>query len=135
MNLRSTTAGEVMTPEVVTTSGKASLREAIKSMKENRLQALVVQPEHLGDGIGIVTIKDIVGVLDSEDPDAEILDELNVSDVMTRPMICTHKGLGIHDCVSLMRMTGVRRLAVMDGAEIVGMLSYTDIFNLIASRA
>lgn len=132
MNLRSRTAGELMHSEVVTISGAVCLREAIRTMKAKRLQALLVPPQCPGDGIGIITVKDIIGVLEGEDTDAEVLD-LTVSDVMTRPLICTQKGLGIHDCVNMMRMTGVRRLAVLDGEEIVGVLSYTDIFNFIAT--
>ncbi len=134
MNLRSRTAGELMHSEVVTISGAVCLREAIRTMKAKRLQALVVPPQRPGDGIGIITVKDIIGVLEGEDTDAEVLDDLTVSDVMTRPSICTQKGLGIHDCVNMMRMTGVRRLAVLDGEEIVGVLSYTDIFNFIATE-
>ena len=102
------------------------------STREGRNSRAAV--ERPGDGIGIITVKDIIGVLEGEDTDAEVLDDLTVSDVMTRPSICTQKGLGIHDCVNLMRMTGVRRLAVLDGEEIVGVLSYTDIFNFIAAE-
>ncbi len=132
MNLRSRTAGELMHSEVVTISGAVCLREAIRTMKAKRLQALVVPPQRPVDGIGIITVKDIIGVLEGEDTDAEVLDDLTVSDVMTRPSICTQKGLGIHDCVNLMRMTGVHRVPVLAEGKPIGLLSFTDVFRRVS---
>ena len=135
MNLRSYTAGDLMTKNVCTIDGTASLREAVAKMHSERVQGLIVPPRNKGDGYGIITVKDIIGLIDTEGDDDDVLAELAdmaVVDAMTRPVICTQEGLGAHDCTSLMRMTGVRRLIVLRGEEMVGILSYTDIFNLIA---
>ena len=135
MNISTCTAGELMTPKVATIPASAPALGAIQQMRDLRLQALVVPPTTSRDGYGIVTVKDILGVLDldAEDVLAD-LDELLVSDIMTKPVICTQESMGARDCIQLMRMTGVRRLLIARGTEIVGILSYTDIFAAIAPK-
>ncbi|MBM3973306.1 MAG: CBS domain-containing protein [Planctomycetes bacterium] len=76
---------------------------------------------------GIVTSKDIVNLLGTHD--AALLDELRVGDVMTRPAICVPAQTNLRDCINLMRMSRVRRLPVLDGAEVIGVLSSTDAFR------
>lgn len=70
-------------------------------------------------------------MLDNEDPTA--LQDTLVSDVMTRPAVCVQPTLGIPDCINLMRMTGVRRVPVLQCQELIGLLSYSDVFNHLAS--
>ena len=62
-----------------------------------------------------------------------VLEELVVADLMTRPAICVQKDLCIADCIELMRMAGVRRVPVLDGSELVGILSCTDDFESVAA--
>ena len=135
MNISTCTAADLMTPTVATIQATAPVRGAIKQMNDLRLQALVVPPTRPRDGYGIITMKDIIGVLDLDADDVLAdLDDLIVGDVMTKPVICTQEGLGARDCIQLMRMTGVRRLLVANGAEVVGILSYTDIFTAVAAQ-
>jgi CBS domain-containing protein len=48
---------------------------------------------------------------------------------MTKPAITVNLGMSIYNCQLLMRMVGVRRLPVIDGNQLVGILSNTDIFG------
>jgi acetoin utilization protein AcuB/CBS domain-containing protein len=57
------------------------------------------------------------------------LAELRVGDVMTRPAICVPAQTNLRDCINLMRMSSVRRLPVLDGTTVIGVLSSTDIFR------
>lgn len=96
-------------------------------MADHGLRSLLVRGERDTDLPGIVTSKDIVNLLGTHD--AALLDELRVGDVMTRPAICVPAQTNLHDCINLMRMSRVRRLPVLDGAEVIGVLSSTDAFR------
>jgi CBS domain-containing protein len=47
---------------------------------------------------------------------------------MTRPAICVPATANLRDCINLMRMSGIRRMPVLDGTNVVGVLSTADIF-------
>ena len=59
---------------------------------------------------------------------AAVLDHTTVGDVMTRPAICVPKQTNLIDCINLMRSAGVRRVPVLDGTTVIGVLSTSDVF-------
>ncbi len=133
MNLRSKTAADLMNAEVAIINASATLLAATKEMHARRLRCLIVSPSRPGEGLGIITTKDIISVLDDEEP--TVLRDTLVSEAMTRPAVSAQATMCIPDCISLMRMTGVRRLPVLSGDELVGLLSYSDVFNHVAMSA
>jgi CBS domain-containing protein len=54
---------------------------------------------------------------------------------MTRPAICVPAQTNLRDCINLMRMSSVRRLPVLDGTSVIGVLSSTDIFRRALAEA
>ena len=125
--LRDLQARDVMATDVQWTESTENLLAAGRRMAEHGLRSLLVRGERESDLPGIVTSKDIVDLLGTHDP--ALLGELRVGDVMTRPAICVPSQTNLRDCVSLMRMSGVRRLPVLDGTHVVGVLSSTDVFR------
>ncbi|MGD8892698.1 MAG: CBS domain-containing protein, partial [Desulfobacterales bacterium] len=83
------------------------------------------EPENDGDAFGVITRKDIVEVM-VMDPSGMI--SFAVDDVMTKPAFTVSTGLSISNCHQMMRMVGVRRLPVVDGTQLVGIISNADIF-------
>ena len=77
-------------------------------------------------GVGIVTQKDILGVL--VDP-AEDLVDVKVREVMTSPAVGVSPDFGIPTCVQMMRMIGVRRVPVLENNKLVGIISFSDVFD------
>lgn len=132
MNLSSIRAADLMQADVVTISASAGLPEAIQLMHDRGLRALLVPPQNPGEGYGILTTKDVVGLLDSDDTD--LLDAWKVSELMTRPAVTVPETMGIRDCLRLMRMTGVRRVPVLRGDALTGVLSYSDVFRWLAQQ-
>ncbi|MBD0301742.1 MAG: CBS domain-containing protein, partial [Tolypothrix sp. T3-bin4] len=53
-------AADIMTKEVVTIRGSATVAEAVALMKKNGLRALIVERRHDQDAYGLVTETDIV---------------------------------------------------------------------------
>jgi CBS domain-containing protein len=125
-DLRQLVAKDVMTTSLQWATGDDTLRQAGEHMAKHGLRALLVAGERPTDLPGILTSKDIVNLVVSHD--TSMLDQIHVADAMTRPAICVPESTNLHDCLALMRMTGVRRLPVLQGSMVVGILSMSDIF-------
>lgn len=132
MNLRTLTAADVMTEEVVRIKPGATLRAAVQTMNDQRVRSLMVDRESPHHGWGILTIRDVIGVVHDDGDRDDMLDELTVGEIATRPAIHVGPELGVPDCINLMRTTGVRRLPVVRGDDVIGVVSYTDVFHAIA---
>lgn len=120
-------AEDVMSKEPLWTTAQENLRDAGCRMAQHGIRALLVAGAEPSDLPGIVTSKDIVNLLGTQDP--AVLDQLQVADVMTRPAICVTTRTNLVDCINLMRMSGIRRMPVIDGTRVVGLLSTSDIFR------
>jgi CBS domain-containing protein len=125
---RFTKAGDVMTRYVFYIDGDKSIADAIRIMREERLSSLVVNGRTPDDPWGIITRKDVVNKIVAPDKDPN---KVKISEVMSKPLITISPDLALMDCAKLLRDKGIRRVAVYDGKEIVGLLSNTDIFNVI----
>jgi CBS domain-containing protein len=126
-DLRQLRAGDVMKKTIQWATQSENLRAAGQRMAENGIRALLVAGEDASDLPGILTSKDIVNLLCTQD--VAVLDQLQVRDVMTRPAICVPRKTNLLDCLNLMRMSGVRRLPVLDDTTVVGVLSMSDVFS------
>lgn len=126
------TAADLMKTGVEWIARGEPLQAAADRMQDTGLRCLLIrnEPDRLP---GILTSKDIVNLV--ADDGLEILDSLIVGDLMASPAICIPKQAGIIDCVQTMRIAGVRRLPVLDGITVIGMLSSTDVFEAIVSSA
>lgn len=126
MSVKLLTAAELMTAQPIAIEPTQTLRAAASRMLEHGIHCLLV-PGVAGHSVGIITSKDIVLVLC--DGEAELLDQLRVSDAMTTPTIAVQRDFLIGDCIRLMRMSGVRSVPVLDGLTPVGILSFTDVLK------
>jgi CBS domain-containing protein len=126
MDLRTVRAEQAMARDVVWAEPHETARTAALRMRDRKVRALLVRGAGPNDLPGILTSKDIVNLLGSQDVSA--LDAVTVADVMTRPAICVGKDVHLVDCVNLMRMSGVRRMPVLDGVKVLGILSSSDVF-------
>lgn len=122
------TAADLMKAEVQWIARGEPLQAAASRMEATGLRCLLIsnEPDRLP---GILTSKDIVNLV--ADDGLQTLDSLNVGDLMASPAICIPKQAGIIDCIQTMRIAGVRRLPVLDGITVIGMLSSTDVFEAI----
>ncbi|MDA8164429.1 MAG: CBS domain-containing protein [Desulfobacteraceae bacterium] len=121
---------DLMRTEVKTINKDAELAEAARMMYESRLASLVIKPEDDSDAFGILTRKDIFEAL--------LLDgtgecSSRVEDMMSKPAITVTPGLSIENCLRLMRVAGARRLPVVEGTKLLGIITSTDIFDRIVS--
>jgi CBS domain-containing protein len=109
--------------EVVLTVGPGhSLREAAAAMTERQVgAAVVVDPE--AQGPGVITERDILrSVAAGEDPDQE-----RVAAHQTSQLVFAAPDWSLERAAAAMTKGNFRHLIVVDGGELMGMLSMRDI--------
>jgi CBS domain-containing protein len=118
----SDTVRDVMSSQPRAVSASATVVEAAEVMRREDIGALMVVDE--GRGIGILTDRDIVVrvVAVSQDPS-----QARVADVCSRELTTVAPDDSVSQAVRLMREKAIRRLPVMAGGEVVGMLTMGDI--------
>ncbi len=104
----------------------ASVKDVLRAMHKSGLSCLVVDLGDISRGYGIVTQKDILGVL--VDPE-EDLSEVKVAHIMTAPAVSVSPDFGLPTCVQMMRMIGVRRVPVVEAGSLIGIISFADVFQ------
>jgi CBS domain-containing protein len=116
---------QIMTVGVVTISGSATVAEAVKLMKENKIRALVVEPRHESDPYGMVTETDIVYKVAAFGHDPK---KMRVYEIMTKPCIVVNPELGVEYLARLFAQTRLRRAPVIKG-KLLGIVSVSDILR------
>jgi len=122
----------LMTKNVISMDGSKTVAEAIQIMKAHHISSIVVKPRNEDDTYGIVTEKDILEKV--IDPGEDIhRDPWNtpVFEVMSKPIVSVYPELRIKYALRLMKRIKVRRLAVMDGSKLVGILTETDVLHAV----
>jgi CBS domain-containing protein len=118
-------AEEIMTTEVVTVRGSATIAEAVALMKDKGLRALVVEPRTETDPYGIVTETDIIYKVAAYGHDPK---KMRVYEIMTKPCIVVNPELGVEYVARLFANTRIRRAPVIKG-KLLGIISISDILN------
>lgn len=118
-------AKDIMTKEVVTIRGSATVAEAVKLMNDLCLRALIVDRRDERDAYGIITETDIVYKVTAYGKDAK---EVRVYEIMTKPCITVNPDLGVEYVARLFANTHIRRAPVI-ADELLGIISVTDILT------
>jgi CBS domain-containing protein len=127
-DVRFAKAGDVMTQEIVSIEGTATVADAVRLMRDKKVSSLFVNRRGQEDAWGIVTRKDVVNKV--VDPGKDPAD-VKVFEIMSKPLVTVSPGLALKYCARLFNAVGIRRAPVFDGKDIVGILSNTDIFNAV----
>jgi CBS domain-containing protein len=118
-------ASDIMTKDVISIRGSATVAEAVQLMKENGLRALIVDRRHDQDAYGMITEVDVVYQVTAYGKDPK---RVRVCDVMTKPCIVVNPDLGVEYVARLFAQYQVRRAPVIKG-DLLGIISVTDILT------
>ncbi len=117
-----------MTRVVLTIGPAHTLREAARLMSARRVGAAVVTDDQHA-GIGILTERDILDSLGGgQDPDRELAAEHRTTDVVFASPEWT-----LQQAAETMVRAGFRHLVVVEGGEVIGLLSMRDIVRVWAN--
>ncbi|WP_293446335.1 CBS domain-containing protein [Persephonella sp.] len=117
---------DIMSKDVYLVQPTATLKEALKIMKENDVKALIVDKQHSHDAYGIITYTSILKAIYMEEGD---IDLLNVYDVAVKPAITISGEIDIKYAAKMMVNFNIKRLPVVENNEIKGIISMTDIIE------
>jgi len=122
---------EVCSREPVHIPASCTLQEAAVQMRDRHVGAIIVTEATPGGtrAVGMLTDRDIV--LESTACGGNP-GETPVGDVMTRGMVAIAGQASIQDAMQMMLSHGVRRLGVLDGESLNGVLSMDDILGALA---
>jgi CBS domain-containing protein len=113
---------EVMTERPVTLDRTASLAEAAQLMRDRDIGDVIVVEGQ--DVAGIVTDRDIVirGVADGADPN-----RTRVGEVVSGELASVGPDDPVEQAITVMREKAVRRIPVLEGGNLVGIVSLGDL--------
>ena len=111
-----------MTESVVTAQPTASVRQVAELMRERNVGSVVLLDQE-GDLAGFVTDRDLaLGALtDGRDPGDPV--EAHASS----PVVTAQPGMDVEQAAELMVRHGIRRLPVLDGGRLTGIVTLDDL--------
>jgi CBS domain-containing protein len=108
--------------DVLKIEAGASVFEAVQTMVEANVGSLLVTDG--GDIVGIVTERDYLRRVTLEGRTDK---ETRVREIMTSPLIVVTPETSIDECMAVMTDRRIRHLPVVDGGEVVGVVSIGDL--------
>ncbi|GAA2330684.1 CBS domain-containing protein [Dactylosporangium salmoneum] len=119
---------EAMSTAVVQLGPDHTLRQAAALMARRKVgSAIVADPD--GAGIGIITERDILNAIGTDlDPDAE-----RTADHITWEVVYASPTWTIEEAAAAMVRGGFRHLVVLDGDDVLGVISVRDIIRVWVS--
>jgi CBS domain-containing protein len=116
--------------DVLKIDGDATVLDAVRRMVEANVGSLLVTE---GDDVaGIVTERDYLrrAALVAERAD----NETRVREIMTSPLVVATPDTPIDECMALMTDRRIRHVPVVDGADVVGLVSIGDLVKFKAEQ-
>jgi CBS domain-containing protein len=115
--------------EVWSISPNTTVFDALKFMSEKSIGALVVL-ENL-EVVGVFSERDYARKVTLKGKSSK---NLPVKEIMTRRVVCVKPENTTEECMALMTDKHVRHLPVVDGDELVGIISIGDVVKAIISQ-
>lgn len=130
-----------MSHPVITVAPGASVKDAASLLVTHGISALPVVDSG-GELVGIISEADLLSIETRPDPRTQAMPirptagstPHAVSDVMTRKVIAVTAGSEVADAARIMIEADVKRLPVMRGRRLVGIVSRRDLIRVIARR-
>jgi CBS domain-containing protein len=113
---------DVMVKEVITIDENSTVKEAADIMNKFEIGCLIAVRK--GKAMGILTERDLLKRVVAEGKDAI---RTEVKDIMTSPLVVAEPSMDLGEAVKLMFQMKIKKLPVVDGKRLVGLVSLTDI--------
>jgi len=114
---------EVMTESVVTAAPERTVREIAELMRERNVGSVVLV--EADKPVGFVTDRDLALSVIADGRDLSD----HIADHASSPVITADPAMGVEECADLMVRHGVRRLVVVDGDRLTGIVTLDDLVS------
>ncbi len=115
---------QIMMPNFKKIDGVTRVAEALKMMKEEKLNAMLIEPRDESDVYGILTLKDIARKVVSQ---RRKLHETHVYEIMSKPVLSVPASMPVPYAARLLTNFDVSYAMVIESNQVVGMVSLNGI--------
>jgi CBS-domain-containing membrane protein len=132
---------EIMSRPVITAIPSMPLKDAVRLLVEHGISALPVLDAR-GELVGIVSEADLLPMQTRPDPRAQATPQrpsagqspLTVGEVMTHKVLTLGAGTEVSQAARSLLEAGVKRMPVVRGHRVIGIVSRRDLIRVIARR-
>lgn len=117
---------QVMISQFKTVEGIMRVADALKIMKDENINAVLIEPRDDSDAYGILTLRDIARKVISQ---RRRLQETHVYEIMSKPVLSVPAEMPVPYAARLLTNFNVSYAMVIDNNEVVGMVSLNGIVN------
>ncbi len=117
---------EIAKKDVISLNPQATLKEAIKKMKENDVGSIIITKN--GELLGILTERDVVRLIAQGVPL-----EVSLEDVMNKDPITASPNDDVLVVAHKMVTHGLRHMPVVEKGKVVGVVSIKDVLRYLLS--
>jgi len=122
---------DVMNPEFLTMDGLATVAEALRQMKAQNANFVLIEKRSDDDEYGIVLASDIAKKVLAVNSSP---DRTNIYEIMTKPVLSVQPDMHIRYCARLFDHFGISTAPVVKSGKILGVVSYdTLVLNGLAA--
>jgi CBS domain-containing protein len=132
MGLDSISISEIINKDVKVIDQEQNIFDTSKVMIDNNVGSVVIiENDENKNPVGIVTERDIVRIVSTF-----ALSDLQVPirKLMSYPLITLSQNASVLDAMKLMYERKIRRVIVLNGSTLIGIVTENDIFNLLMSN-
>jgi CBS-domain-containing membrane protein len=115
-------ARDIMTPETITIAPEATVRDAARRLSDYHISGMPVVDQG-GQMVGIITAADLISK-----------DGVSVADLMSRRVISVAEDTPVDQIAQILTSNRFKRVPVVRGERLVGIVSRADIVRMMASR-
>ena len=115
---------EVMKQKFVVMDGMKTVKDAIATLREENARCVIIRKRHEHDEYGIVLLGDIAKQVIAKDRSPE---RVNLYEIMSKPVIGVHPDMDVRYTARLFERFGLSQAPVIDGDEVVGIVTYSGI--------
>ena len=113
---------DVMVRDVITLDENSTVKEAAEIMNKFEIGCLIAVRKE--KAIGIITERDLLKRVVAEARDAK---RAKVKEIMTSPLVVVDPKMELEEAAKLMFQMKIKKLPVVDGKRLIGLVSLTDI--------
>jgi len=118
------TAKDVMTQNYVKMDGMKTIQDAIKVMKDNNTDVIIVNKRDQHDAYGILLLSDIAKQVLAKNRAPE---RINIYEVMSKPVMSLPAEMNIKYCARLFEQFGLSTAPIIENEEILGLVGYKEL--------
>jgi CBS domain-containing protein len=116
-----TNARDIMSKKVITVSVDSSASDIAKLMDKNRISSIIITRDE--KPYGIVTERDMLSKVTAQNKKPS---EIKTIDIISSPLVVVSPLTPADEVAEKMILNKIRRIAVLDGKEVSGIITVTD---------